>query len=698
MDNIVNESVENPTHTPAADDCELWDGTRYAFTLRKISRITGIEIPEEFVRDMDTPIAEVKANKLYHELKPGDVGLRVLFIYLFKEEEIEFYKDCINKGVILVSHVSLKDENGAPYPMIVLEDQMKVRSAFCAIGKYIKGIFPLPTIGITGSVGKTTLTRFLECIFAERYNVFSSGGNRNSPDTYTNQIIERYGQEHTFHIQECGAGGPGTVRRSADLLSVDAFCVTNILPVHLDSYKSLDAILKDKTSFDRVEGKECFGVINIDDDKLRDHKFNNRIVTCGIKHTEADYVAKNIRQNGLYLEMDITCKGSHTVPIKINIPGLHNANGAVMAFAMAKEWGVTDEEIQNRFLKYKSDPIRQNLTEVSGRLIYVDCFNIAAESIYSSLETLGSIKIKEGNRRIAVLGGQSGLGSKFYSVNYELGLNLRNYQIDEFIIIGVPHPATNEQLKSFGHGRALYEGIRASLRNKVKVSYFTSDQFGDVADKLVRETKPGDVILLKGIYRLSLTTIIDRAFGTSFAVYAPRVYPVKLFAENGFSVTYFETDGEFCNIRLGKVQSGILKIPNMIADHPVFRVGNSVFRNNPLIKEIDFGLSCANIGIRCFQGCVNIKSLELPRNILHIEADAFADCTSLESVVIQGTEHIEAGAFRNCRNLRTVTLPETVCTIEKDVFAGCPDITVIAPKNSFAAAYAKNNGLKLIEA
>lgn len=642
---------------------------------------------------MDKPIAEVKANAFAAGIKPEN-GLQVLFLYMYNSANTNYYIDCIKKGVILVSHVSLKDENGNPYPMIMLKSLTDVRNAYCTIGKYIKNLFPMPTIAITGSIGKTTATRFLENIFAEKYNVFSSGNNRNTVDWFTNQLIYRYGPKHTFHVQECGAGEPGLVERAANVLSVDAFCITNILPQHLDAYKTIENLLYDKTSFDRVEGKNCFGVINLDDETLRNHKFNNRIVTYGIKNTEADYVAKNVRQNGLYLEMDITYGDDHTVPIKIKIPGAHNAYGAVMAFAMAKELGLTDEEIQNGFLKYRSEFFRQALREVSGRLMYIDCFSVTEDSIRSCLKTMDDMTVPSGNRKIAVLAGAARLGNDSFSANYSLGLSFTDYHVDEYIIFGLPEPGTAAQYNIFGHSYALYQGIKHAFRGESKVSFYSDPEL--VAEKLVKVTRPGDVILFKANHRFSFVSLIDRAFGTSFTpnfVHAPHS-PVFL-QENGFSANYYP-DTDTCNLKSGIIANKIF-IPDCIKNRRIARIGRAAFAKKINICEIDFGKSCVNIGMESFKCCINIKSLELPRNILHIEADAFADCTSLESVVIKGAEHIEAGAFRNCKNLRTVVLPKTVCTIEKDVFAGCPDITVIAPKNSLAAAYAKNNGLKLIE-
>ena len=693
---MEDKKILSLTTPPVNDVYLVWDGTRCVFTLRKISQITGMIIPEELTKDLDTPIAELGINVLRNGAKSRDDGLQVLFIYDYYKSKEELHKNYIEKGVIIVSHVLLKDENGKPYPMIMLESKMEVRFAILAIGKYIKSMFPIPTVGVTGSIGKTTLTRFLECIFAERYSVFSSG-ERNTWASIPRYLIQHYGPEYTFHVQECGGGIPSAVERLADMISADAFCITNILPQHLDNYKTIENILYDKTGFDRIPEKKCFGVINIDDDRLRNYKFNNRIITCGIEHTEADYVAKNIRQNGMHLEFDIIYKEGetlHTVPVKINIPGVHNANGAVMAFAMAKGWGLTDEEIQSGFLKYKSGAFRQALQEVSGRLIYIDCVSVAEENIRSCLKTLDDFPIQKGNRKIAILGGSPRLGDKAFSANYSLGLTLTDYHTDEYIIIGVPEPGTAKQYNEIGHSYALYQGIKRALRGQEKVSFYS--ELESVAEKLVKETKPGDIILLKANHRLTLVSILDRAFGTSYTLRFDIPHPPVNVQEGAYFAKYFP-DTDSCNIYKCNIINKTVQIPDSVADHPVWRIGGAVFTNQPDIYEIDFGLSCSNIGAKCFLGCTGITSLKIPRNILHIEKDAFEGCTSLESIIIHGAEHIEAGAFRNCRNLKHIVLPENCYTIEAGVFDGCPDVTITAPKNSLGAFYAKENGLKLNE-
>lgn len=77
------------------------------------------------------------------------------------------------------------------------------------------------------------------------------------------------------------------------------------------------------------------------------------------------------------------------------------------------------------------------------------------------------------------------------------------------------------------------------------------------------------------------------------------------------------------------------------------------------------------------------KILTLPNNISAIGPQAFADCRSLESVIIQdGVTRIEATAFVNCVNLRLLFLPKTVTSIAYGAFTNCDKLTVKCWRNT----------------
>ena len=528
----MNEQLEQIKTEPAKylherDPFGVWDGEKFVFTLRKIASIVkDFPIPSCFEDKLDTPIDDLTHRTFSRtsSLRP----FRVLFLTVYDSNHHSEYVQYAKEGCVLVTNMPLLDADGTELPTVHMNDIWDVRNAYDALGRYMKNVFPMPTIGVTGSIGKTTTVLFMQYIFAERYKVFVTGRNRNIANEIVHRMMTHYGPDYEFHIQETGGGSPKLVERSAHILDADAFCITNILPHHLDKYGDLDGVLEDKSSYDRLAKPGAFGVVNWDDDLLRNYKYHSRPVTCGIQHTDADYVAADIRQNGALLEMNII-HGDETVPIRIHIPGLHNAYNALFAFAMAKEWGMTNQEIQDGFLKYTSGSIRQSLREVSGRYLYIDCFNVSADSIKSCLRTLDGIKIPATNRRIAVLGGENALGDQAYPVNFEIGLQLSQYHADEFIFVGKGNDASAHDLNYYGHAHAVYEGARYVIKDR-KVSYY--DNLADAAEKIARDTKPGDAILFKGIFRLPFFSIIDRAFGTSYTIYNPN-FKGTVFRQNG---------------------------------------------------------------------------------------------------------------------------------------------------------------------
>lgn len=672
------------------DVYNVWNGSRFQFTLNKLAAISNglMVIPDCFKSIADEPIEVLTSAN-----PPKGDKFVVRWIPLFDNSKIASYKEMIYNGVIIVSHYAFKDEKGRPLPTIKMASYEHVRNVWCMIGAYMKRVVEMPTISVTASIGKTTTVLFMESIFGQRDKVYVSGKNRNNSEPIVQQMLQAYGPEYGYHVQEVGGGAPRVVERSAELLNSDAFCIGNILPHHLDRYKTMEGIEYDKTSFDRIGEKDIFGVINIDDDRIRNHTFKNRIVTCGIKHTEADYVAKNIRQDGIWLRMDIVHQ-DECVPISINIPGAHNAYNAVLAFAMAKEWGLTNEEIQAGFRAYKSGIIRQNLREIAGRIMYIDCFNTNRESIKSCLQTLDTIEPKAGGRRIAVLSGENALGDKAYSINYELGLECAQYLADEFIFVGISPNSTLEEWDYCGHSYAFYEGAKRVLRNRPVTFY---EGIEAVADKLVQETKPGDVILFKGHFKLAFWPILDRAFGTSFAaheVVSLPMYQGVLWRNKSFASRYYVHAGG-SNITQCLSKEKHIQIPNTIIEKPVSRVGKGVFAGREDLESVNFGLSVQNIGERSFAGCSSLKQLDIPANVIYVEQEAFADCTALEEVSFRGVLHLESGVFRGCENLKTVRFTESCQTIEDGVFEGCKNVTIIAPKDTVAHAYAVQNGLRV---
>lgn len=86
------------------------------------------------------------------------------------------------------------------------------------------------------------------------------------------------------------------------------------------------------------------------------------------------------------------------------------------------------------------------------------------------------------------------------------------------------------------------------------------------------------------------------------------------------------------------------------------------------------------IGDFAFSGCSSLTSISLPPSVTSIGASAFLDCSSLKKIIIP----------------KSVTKIKKSTDPDEDVFYGCPaDLVIWTTKNSYAAKYAKEQGIKV---
>ena len=684
------------------DPYNIWNGKTFQFTLKKITKIVfekdDYSIPDKFKKIENDIVKRVTADNM-----PNVKGIRVLFDLSWNKTDEESRPKVINyikDGVIVFSNRTFYDENGQKLETIHIDEPWE---AWVAIGKYVKDVFPMPTIAITGSTGKTTSTMFAQCVFNEKYNTFISGEdgkNYNTPLSIVNQWILRCSPEYNFHIQECGGETPDLIRTSARIIGPDAFAINNIdTRQHLATYGSPENLIKDKTSFDSVRKETAFGVINVDDEILKNHKFESPVTTYAVTNREADYVGENIRQTGEFLEFDVVSK-EERVYIKINIVGKYNVYNALLVFALAKKFGLTNEEIQNGFLKYRSVGIRQNLREVAGRLIYMDCYNASPESTLLAVKTLSEFERKHRGRKIAVIGERRAANDEIYKINFELGQKLAEFDdIDEFIIVGEdPEISINDGIKKTltteekKREKGIFEGICSVKSANVKVSFSTDLKL--IAEKLKYQTKRGDAILFKGRAKLALWSIADIAFGTGYTVMPTLLLKGDLIKNDKYKGRYFKYfDG--INLFWGKDNQDDSKliIPKFLGSKPIVRIGDKMFRNNSQIRMVIFGEKVRSIGDEAFYNCHNIEEIQLPTKCVYLGDRSFGNCNNLVRVSALSIQHISAEAFKDCIKLKEVLLSESCMTIEQDAFDNCPDVIIKAPENSYAAKYAQEHKL-----
>ena len=88
------------------------------------------------------------------------------------------------------------------------------------------------------------------------------------------------------------------------------------------------------------------------------------------------------------------------------------------------------------------------------------------------------------------------------------------------------------------------------------------------------------------------------------------------------------------------------------------------------------------IAPHAFDGCKNLKKVELPESVKEIGKGAFEDCENLEEVTLpEDIKVIEEETFKGDRNLRKINKPEKLEVIKEEAFEGCENLEELVKEN-----------------
>jgi hypothetical protein len=105
-------------------------------------------------------------------------------------------------------------------------------------------------------------------------------------------------------------------------------------------------------------------------------------------------------------------------------------------------------------------------------------------------------------------------------------------------------------------------------------------------------------------------------------------------------------------------------------------ITNWTFQSIPTLETViirDGGTSGnMNMGVHVFDGCTNLKRVEIGNRVVQVGSYQFTGCTSLTDVVLPNNmQMLDEWTFRNCTSLVNLTIPESVKYVRENVFSGC---------------------------
>ncbi|MDH5062828.1 UDP-N-acetylmuramoyl-tripeptide--D-alanyl-D-alanine ligase [Clostridium perfringens] len=329
------------------------------------------------------------------------------------------------------------------------------------LAKFYREKLGLKVVGITGSAGKTSTKDLVAAVLSDKYKVFKTKGNFNNEIGLPLMILE-LDSTYDVAILEMGMRGLGQIKELAEIASPDLGIITNIGISHIEILKTRENILKAKMEIATFFDKNNTLVVCGNDDFLGSlPSAEYKIVKTGVGEN-FKIGAKNIALEELSSKFTVY-DGEKEEEFSLDMPGEHNISNLMLGIAIAKELGVSFEEMKRGLNNIEATSMRLELIKKDGFSILNDCYNSSPVAVKSAIDVMKNI---EGKRRIAVLGTMRELGHKSEEAHEEIGKYAKENGIEKVLCFG----DFSENIKEgYGEGCTVYENKEELIKDLLNI-------------------------------------------------------------------------------------------------------------------------------------------------------------------------------------------------------------------------------------
>jgi UDP-N-acetylmuramoyl-tripeptide--D-alanyl-D-alanine ligase len=388
--------------------------------------------------------------------------------------------------------------------------------AHLTLKRYNPGI-----VGITGNIGKTSAKEAIGRVLGAERRVRASSKNFNNefglPLSILGdwektegfvfwirvviesvfRLIVRHKEYPEIIVLEYGVDRAGDMRYLIDIArpQIGVFTAMGELPVHIEFFTGIDAIVREKSKLIGSVPTTGFAVLNADDKKVMETKEVARanVVTFGFSD-KADLritnFSNNIHEHGGGVSFKLTYGGTF-IPVRIEgVLGRASAYAAAAAALVGLVFGMNLVHIAEALGKSVPPKGRQRIVPgIKHTTIIDDTYNASPAATEEALRTIGSLKAP---RKIAILGDMLELGKYTLEAHEEMG-KLVPENADMLFTVGT-------------RGKIIAEAAeRAGLSNKKIFSFLN---IHEAAMQIQQRIQRGDLILVKGSQGVRMERIV----------------------------------------------------------------------------------------------------------------------------------------------------------------------------------------------
>ena len=390
----------------------------------------------------------------------------------------KFIPEALEKGAVCAI-----SEEYLPYPILKVDNAHK---ALVDLAKYYKKLFPVKTIAITGSTGKTTVKDMTASVLSTKYKTLKNDGNLNN-EIGVPLTVFRLDISHEMAVFELAMRHIGDIRLLADIVRPDIGVITNIGYSHAELLGSRDNILAAKTEIFDFCTDDSIVILNGDDEKLSAVKGKYQTVFFGLGKNN-NIRATDIKY-GLWGGVFRLHTDNDNIIVRLQTPGAHMVYNALAAAAVGLSLGLDIESVRNGLENFRQSKGRMEITSKDGIVYINDAYNASPASMKAAMDVLEHAPA----RRICIIGDMLELGEFSREFHREIGVYAAAKGFEIIICVGK-------------RAEDMYKGAVEAAADGQEVLYFsTKEELQPLKNEL---KKDGDTVLIKASRMMGLDSLI----------------------------------------------------------------------------------------------------------------------------------------------------------------------------------------------
>lgn len=274
----------------------------------------------------------------------------------------------------------------------------------------------LQTVGITGSYGKTGVKFYLYTILRVWTDTLVTPESYNTPMGVVKTVRGGLKSYHKIFLCEMGAKWVGDIKELCDIVHPDHGIITALGDQHLESFGSVENIIKTKYELADALPENGRLYVNWDNERIRNNPPKHAFIKYGFRE-DADYRCSDFTVTPTGSAFKVHAPDGSVTDFETKLLGKHNVLNITGAIAAANGFGMPLDDMRLYVRRIEAVPHRMQLVDKGAYTIIDDAFNSNPAGCHAALSTLKQMD----GLRILVTPGMVELGEKEDELNEAFG-------------------------------------------------------------------------------------------------------------------------------------------------------------------------------------------------------------------------------------------------------------------------------------